>query len=85
MTKNSYGSVLRQDLSNLSQYIQRHRSEIAAINKPACYDSHFEKMEDRLITIMQATEDASNTIMSAVEEGEKLLAHLVDGMDKAAN
>ena len=85
MTKNSYDSVLRQDLSSLSQYIQRHRSEIADIHKPACYDYHFEKMEDQLITIMQATEDASTTIFSTMEGGEKLLAHLGDGMDNAAN
>ena len=85
MTKNSYDSVLRQDLSSLSQYIQRHRSEIATIHKPACYDYHFEKKEDQLITIMQATEDTSNTIMSTVEEGEKLLAHLGDSVDNAAN
>ena len=41
-------------------------------------------MGDQLATILQATEDASNTIMSTVEENEKLLAHLHDGMDDAA-
>ena len=85
ITKSNYESALRQDLASLFQYVQRHRSEIAAIQKPACDDYHFEKMEDQLITIMQATEDASNTIMSTVEEGEKLLAHLGKGMDNAAN
>ena len=41
-------------------------------------------MGDQLITIVQATEDVSNTIMSPVDENERLLAHLRDGMDAAA-
>lgn len=35
-------------------------------------------------TILHVKEYASNTIISTVEENEKLLAHLLDGMDDAA-
>ncbi len=84
MTANNQDSVLRPDPASFFKCIQRLRIEIAAIQKRACDDYHFEKMADHLDTILHVKEDASNTIISTVEENERLLTHLLDGMDDAA-
>jgi chemotaxis protein CheZ len=75
---------LRSELAALFQYMQRVRTEIAAIHKPADEEHNFEKMSDQLDAIVAATENATNNIMATVETNEGLLQQLKDGLDDSA-
>jgi len=75
---------LRSELAALFQYMQRVRTEIAAIHKPADEEHNFEKMSDQMDAIVAATENATNNIMATVETNEGLLQQLKDGLDDSA-
>ncbi len=75
---------LKSELAALFQYMQRVRTEIAAIHKPADEEHNFDKMSDQLDAIVAATENATNNIMATVETNEGLLQQLKDGLDDPA-
>ena len=86
MTTSPSQDALKHELHGLFYYIQRVREEIAAIAQPADEDHKFEKMNDQLDAIVEATEAATNTIMATVEINEGLLNTLKEGLpdDKIA-
>ena len=65
--------VLKRELDGLLRYLQRVRSEIAAIGRPSDEDHRFESMGEQLDAIVQATADATNTIMESVEKNDELI------------
>lgn len=65
--------TLRSELVGLFQYVQRVRTEIAAIHHPADEEHQITSMGDQLDAIVTATENATNTIMESVEEVTDLL------------
>ena len=67
---------LKKELAGLFSYVQRVRTEIAAINRPADEDHQFESMGEQLDAIVQATEKATNTIMEATEQSMTAVAEL---------
>ena len=71
---------LKTELAGLFHYIQRVRTEIAAIHHPADEENNFENMSDQLDAIVEATEHATDTIMSTVETNEALLAEIRAGI-----
>ena len=75
--------TLKTELAGLFHYIQRVRTEIAAINSPADEDNNFENMSDQLDAIVEATEQATDTIMSTVEANEILLGEVRASIDDA--
>jgi len=66
ITKNQYDELSRQ-IVQLYEYMERIKSEIAAVKHPNAPVDHFNKAADQLAAIVQATEDATNTIMEATE------------------
>lgn len=74
---------LKTELAGLFRYIQRVRTEIAAIHHPADEENNFVNMSDQLDAIVEATEQATDTIMSTVETNEALLAEVRAGIDDA--
>ena len=64
---------LKDELSGLLRYIQRVRTEIAAISRPADEDFKFESMGEQLDAIVKATETATNTIMAAMEGNDDII------------
>ncbi len=80
MSAQDENQELKKELTGLFHYIQRVRSEIAAIHHPAEEDHHFEKMGDQLDAIVEATEKATDTIMSTVESNEALLGEVRAGL-----
>ena len=67
---------LKQEFDALWRYIQRVRQEIAAIDRPADEDHHFDSTADQLDAIVKATEEATNTIMEAMESNEDAIGKL---------
>lgn len=65
--------TLRSELIGLFQYVQRVRTEIAAIHHPADEEHQINSMGEQLDAIVKATENATNTIMESVEEVTDLL------------
>jgi len=65
--------TLRSELVGLFQYVQRVRTEIAAIHRPADEEHQITSMGEQLDAIVTATENATNTIMESVEEASDLL------------
>jgi chemotaxis protein CheZ len=72
---------LKTELAGLFHYIQRVRTEIAAIHHPAEEENNFESMSDQLDAIVEATEQATDTIMSTVETNEALSAEVRAGTE----
>jgi len=70
--------TLKSELFGLFQYVQRVRTEIAAIHHPADEEHQINSMGEQLDAIVNATENATNTIMESVEQATDLL----DGMRK---
>ena len=83
MTSEHDIGALKGQLVGLFQYVTRVREEIAAINRPADGEHHFEKMSDQLDAIVEATDKATNTIMEKVEKNEALLTKLRKGLSDA--
>ncbi len=67
---------LKQEFDALWRYIQRVRQEVAAIDRPADKDHHFDSTGDQLNAIVAATEEATNTIMECMESNEDAIGKL---------
>ena len=67
---------LKDELSGLLRYIQRVRTEIAAISRPADEDFKFESMGEQLGAIVKATETATNTIIAAMERNDDIIENI---------
>ena len=74
--------TLKSELVGLFQYVQRVRSEIAAIHHPADEEHQITSMGEQLDAIVVATENATNTIMESVEEATDLLAGIRGDLNK---
>jgi len=74
--KQQESDVLKQELLGLFKYLQRVREEIAAINRPADEELHFDSMSDQLDAIVKATEEATDTIMSCMEKNDDIVTKL---------
>ena len=83
MVQKGEADVLKKELYGLFKYLQRVRQEIAAINKPADEDLHFDSMSDQLDAIVQATEEATNTIMECMEKNDDIVTKLREGITDA--
>lgn len=66
------GNVLKQELDGLLRYLNRVKSEIAAIGHPADEEHGFESMGEQLDAIVTATAEATDTIMDCVEKNQDL-------------
>jgi chemotaxis protein CheZ len=73
--------ILRSELDGLLRYLQRVRSEIASIDRPADAEHDFGSMGDQLDAIIEATETATNTIMEAVEKNDEVVAEIRKKVD----
>ena len=82
--KKSEDKVLKQEILGLFKYLKRVRQEIAAINRPADGDLHFDSMGDQLDAIVKATEEATDTIMTCMEKNDDIVAELRGGITDAA-
>lgn len=67
---------LKSELQGLFHYIQRVRTEIAAIDRPSDQAFAFESMGEQLDAIVKATEEATNTIMSSMEKNDDVIDKL---------
>ena len=83
MDQEEEADVLKKELYGLFKYLKRVRQEIAAINKPADEDMHFDSMSDQLDAIVQATEEATNTIMECMEKNDDIVTKLRQGITDA--
>ena len=68
--------TLRRELSELFEYIQEVRQEIAAIHNPADEEHHLDKVGDELQAIVDATERSTFAIMDAMDKNEELVSKL---------
>ena len=75
ITKAQYDELSRQ-IVQLYKYMERIKSEIAAVKHPNATVDHFNKAADQLDAIVQATEEATNTIMEATEDTSALVEGL---------
>lgn len=85
ITTKQYDELSRQ-IVQLYAYMERIKTEIAAVKHPDAPVDHFNKVADQLNAIVQATEDATNTIMEATEATVTIAQALkgdVDGAQKA--
>ena len=76
MDQQSDADVLKKELYGLFKYPQRVREEIAAINRPADEELHFENMSDQLDAIDKATEEATDTIMECMGKNDDIVDEL---------
>ena len=77
ITKAQYDELSRQ-IVQLYEYMERIKSEVAAVKHPNAPVDHFNKAADQLAAIVEATEDATNTIMEATEATSALAESLKD-------
>lgn len=75
ITHAQYAELSRQ-IVQLYEYMERIKTEIAAVKHPNAPVDHFNKAADQLDAIVQATEEATNTIMEATERNQVI----VDGL-----
>ena len=76
MEQQAEADLLKQELLGLFKYLKRVRQEIAAINRPADEEMHFDSMSDQLDAIVKATEEATDTIMGCMENNDEILDEL---------
>ncbi|NQV82213.1 MAG: protein phosphatase CheZ [Rhodospirillales bacterium] len=76
MEKQAEADILKQELLGLFKYLKRVREEIAAINRPADEELHFDSMSDQLDAIVKATEEATDTIMGCMEKNDEIVDEL---------
>jgi len=76
MDQAAEATLLKQELLGLFEYLKRVREEIAAINRPADEELHFDSMSDQLHAIVQATEEATDTIMGCMGENDNIIIEL---------
>jgi len=74
-------SVLRSQLSDLKQSIDRTKAEIAALHKPGETDDKFTTAAMELDAIVKATEEATNNILGASEDIDDLVQGIRDRTD----
>ncbi len=67
---------LTPQLTGLLRYLERVRTEIAAIYRPQYDDHKFISMGEQLDAIVKATEEATNTIMNAMEKNDEAIGKL---------
>jgi chemotaxis protein CheZ len=60
-------SELQKELENLSTYIRKVRSDLAAIGPAVIKDTHIKRASTQLDEVIQATEAAANQIMDACD------------------
>ena len=75
MPATPYDKRLKFEILNLSQYIERFRSEIARLNKGAP-DANFKNMSDHLDAIIEHTDAATHEILKNLEEISDLVGKL---------
>jgi len=76
MDQQAEAEILKQELLGLFKYLKRVREEIAAINRPADEELHFDNMSDQLDAIVKATEEATDTIMGCMEKNDEAVDEL---------
>jgi len=74
-------SVLRGQLHDLKESIDKTKSEIAAIHRPGEQEDKFVSAALELSAIVSATEEATNNILGAAEDIEDLAQQLRDRLD----
>ncbi|MDH3336160.1 MAG: protein phosphatase CheZ [Rhodospirillaceae bacterium] len=74
-------SVLRGQLHDLKESIDKTKSEIAAIHRPGETEDKFVSAALELSAIVSATEEATNNILGAAEDIEDLAQQLRDRLD----
>ncbi len=63
---------LKAELQDLVEYIQRAKSDIAAMSPHDIHDEHIPAAHDELDEVVKATEEATDTILDAAEALEAL-------------
>ena len=76
MEQQAEADLLKQELLGLFKYLKRVRQEIAAINRPADEEMHFDSMSDQLDAIVKATKEATDTIMGCMENNDEIVDEL---------
>jgi chemotaxis protein CheZ len=76
MEETTEADILKHELYGLFKYLKRVRQEIAAINRPADAEMHFDSMSDQLDAIVKATEEATDTIMGCMEKNDEAVDEL---------
>jgi len=76
MEQSAKSDFLEKEPLSLFKYLKRVRQEIAAINRPADENMHFDSMSDQLGVIVKATEEATDTIMGCVEKNDDIFVEL---------
>jgi len=76
MTQRPNGDLLEENLKALFSYVQRVRTEIAALNRAGDGEDKFATMGEQLDGIVEATMDATETIMAAVEDNANTIHEL---------
>ena len=76
MEQSAESDFLEKEPLGLFKYLKRVRQEIAAINRPADENMHFDSMSDQLDAIVKATEEATDTIMGCVEKNDDIIVEL---------
>jgi chemotaxis protein CheZ len=66
---------LKSEITNLSQYIERFRQEIARLNKGEP-DANFQNMSDHLDAIIAHTDSATHAILQNLEEISDLVCQI---------
>ena len=66
---------LKSEITNLSQYIERFRQEIARLNK-GDPNSNFKNMSDHLDAIIEHTDSATHAILENLEEISDLISQI---------
>jgi len=77
INKAQYDELSRQ-IVQLYEYMERIKSEVAAVKHPNAPIDHFNKAADQLNAIVEATENATNTIMEATEATSSIAESLKD-------
>jgi chemotaxis protein CheZ len=73
---------LKYEISNLAQYIERFRQEIARLNKGEP-GSNFKNMSDHLDAIIKHTDSATHAILQNLEEISDLVGKIQDKVSDA--
>ena len=72
MEQSAESDFLEKEPLGLFKYLKRVRQEIAAINRPADENMHFDSMSNQLDAIVKATE----TIMGCMEKNDDIIVEL---------
>lgn len=72
---------LTDNLEALFSYVQRVRTEIAALNQSGDGEDKFATMGQQLDGVLEATKDASDSIMDAIEKNNEAVAKLKESIE----